>query len=133
MKETILVVDDEELVRLTLSKELEGEGYQTKLASDGEEAISVLQKEAFDLVITDLKMPKIDGIEVLKFIQNNKEKLLNPNIRTIVLTAFASLKNCLESKKFGARDFISKPYDLLDLVTTVERVLEEKKLNICKV
>jgi FixJ family two-component response regulator len=65
-------------------------------------------------------MPKVDGFEVLKFI---KEKI--PGLKVIMLTGFADLKNAIESKKLGAEDFVSKPYDLVDLLTTIERVLSE--------
>ena len=117
---SILVVDDEEALRTVLSSELASEGYQVESASDGDEAISIVQKKQFDLVLLDIKMPKVDGFEVLKFIKKN-----HPQLRVIMLTAFADLKNAIESKKLGAEDFISKPYDLVDLLTTIERVLSE--------
>ena len=74
----------------------------------------------FDLVLLDIRMPRVDGFEVLKFIKKNY-----PAVRVIMLTGFADLKNAIESKKNGAEDFISKPYDLVDLLTTIERVLNE--------
>ncbi|MCX7984966.1 MAG: response regulator [Bacteroidetes bacterium] len=117
-KNRILVVDDEEALRVVLSAELEGEGYQVKNAADGQEAINILNKEEFDLVLLDIKMPNVDGFEVLKFV---KERW--PKTKVVMLTGFADLKNAIESKKLGAEDFISKPYDLVDLLTTVERVL----------
>ena len=117
----ILVVDDEEALRTVLSSELSGEGYHVETASDGDEAIAAIQKNsAFDLVLLDIKMPRVDGFEVLKFIKQTV-----PQIKVIMLTAFADLKNAIESKKLGAEDFISKPYDLVDLLTTIERVLSE--------
>jgi DNA-binding NtrC family response regulator len=117
-KNRILVVDDEEALRMVLSSELEGEGYKVKSAADGREAISILTSNEFDLVLLDIKMPNVDGFEVLKF---SKERW--PNTKIVMLTGFADLKNAIESKKLGAEDFISKPYDLVDLLTTVERVL----------
>lgn len=118
---SILVVDDEEALRTVLSSELSGEGYHVETASDGDEAIATLQNNnKFDLILLDIKMPKVDGFEVLKFIKAN-----TPHIKVIMLTAFADLKNAIESKKLGADDFISKPYDLVDLLTTIERVLSE--------
>lgn len=117
---SILVVDDEEALRTVLSSELSGEGYQVDSASDGDEAITTLQSKKFDLVLLDIKMPKVDGFEVLKHIKKN-----HPDMKVIMLTAFADLKNAIESKKLGAEDFISKPYDLVDLLTTIERVLSE--------
>jgi CheY-like chemotaxis protein len=117
-KNRILVVDDEEALRVVLSAELEGEGYQVTSAADGQEAINILTTKEFDLILLDIKMPNVDGFEVLKFV---KERW--PQTKVVMLTGFADLKNAIESKKLGAEDFVSKPYDLVDLLTTVERVL----------
>jgi CheY-like chemotaxis protein len=117
-KNSILVVDDEDALRTVLSSELESEGYVVATAGDGDEAISVLQGKSFDLVLLDIKMPRVDGFEVLRVI---KERY--PATKVIMLTGFADLKNAIESKKLGAEDFVSKPYDLVDLLTTIERVL----------
>jgi DNA-binding NtrC family response regulator len=117
-KNSILVVDDEDALRTVLSSELESEGYIVATAGDGDDAISVLQGKSFDLVLLDIKMPRVDGFEVLRFI---KERY--PATKVIMLTGFADLKNAIESKKLGAEDFVSKPYDLVDLLTTIERVL----------
>lgn len=117
-KNRILVVDDEDALRTVLTGELEGEGYQVRSAADGQEAITILTSAEFDLILLDIKMPNVDGFEVLKFV---KEK--HPSTKVIMLTGFADLKNAIESKKLGAEDFVSKPYDLVDLLTTVERVL----------
>ena len=117
-KNRILVVDDEEALRAVLSTELESEGYVVKSAGDGEEAIRILQGESFHLILLDIKMPNVDGFEVLKFVKQQ-----SPQTKVIMLTGFADLKNAIESKKLGAEDFVCKPYDLVDLLTTVERVL----------
>ncbi|MHB1050099.1 MAG: response regulator [Bacteroidota bacterium] len=117
----ILVVDDEDALRTVLSSELQSEGYSVVSASDGDEAISVLQQKSFDLVLLDIKMPRVDGFEVLRFL---KERY--PKTKVIMLTGFADLKNAIESKKLGAEDFVSKPYDLVDLLTTIERVLSSE-------
>ena len=119
-KSRILVVDDEEALRTVLSNELAGEGYEVENASDGDEAISKVQNKKFDLLLLDIKMPRVDGFEVLRFI-----KKAYPAVKVIMLTGFADLKNAIESKKLGAEDFVSKPYDLVDLLTTIERVLSE--------
>lgn len=119
-KRKILVVDDEDALRTVLSGELVSEGYDVRTAADGDDAIANFQKESFDLVLLDIKMPRMNGFEVLKFI---KEKF--PKTKVVMLTGFADLKNAIESKKLGAEDFVSKPYDLVDLLTTIERVLSE--------
>ena len=117
-KNRIMVVDDEEALRTVLSSELEGEGYEVGSAGDGQEAIDILTKQEFDLILLDIKMPNVDGFEVLKFVKDR-----HPKTKVVMLTGFADLKNAIESKKLGAEDFVSKPYDLVDLLTTVERVL----------
>ncbi len=116
----MLVVDDEEALRTVLSGELANEGYEVKAAADGDEAISEVEKSPFDLVLLDIKMPRMSGFEVLKYIKVNHAKT-----KVVMLTGFADLKNAIESKKLGADDFVSKPYDLVDLLTTIERVLSE--------
>jgi CheY-like chemotaxis protein len=115
---TVLVVDDEDALRSVLSTELLSEGYTVDTAPDGDDAIAILQQKAFDLVLLDIKMPRVDGFEVLRFIKQRY-----PSTKVIMLTGFADLKNAIESKKLGAEDFVSKPYDLVDLLTTIERVL----------
>ena len=117
---SILVVDDEDALRTVLSTELSSAGYQVATATDGDEAIAEVQNKKFDLILLDIKMHRVDGFEVLKFVKNTY-----PNVKVIMLTGFADLKNAIESKKLGAEDFVSKPYDLVDLLTTIERVLSE--------
>ena len=119
-KNSILVVDDEDALRTVLSGELTNEGYDVKSAADGDEAISEVERAAFDLVLLDIKMPRMNGFEVLKYIKDKHTKT-----KVVMLTGFADLKNAIESKKLGADDFVSKPYDLVDLLTTIERVLSE--------
>lgn len=119
-KRRILVVDDEDALRTVLSAELNSEGYDVGTAADGVEALAELQKAKFDLVLLDIKMPNMNGFEVLKII---KEKYAGTKV--IMLTGFADLKNAIESKKLGAEDFVSKPYDLVDLLTTIDRVMSE--------
>jgi len=114
----ILVADDEETIRAILKDELEEEGYAITTAVDGEDAIRLLRQDKFDLVLADIKMPRADGFEVLRTV-----KAEQPSVRVIMLTGFADLKNAIESKRLGADDFVSKPYDIVDLVTTIERVL----------
>jgi DNA-binding NtrC family response regulator len=119
-KSSILVVDDEDALRTVLSNELANEGYQVQNAADGDEAVSELTKSAYDLILLDIKMPRMNGFEVLKFVKEH-----HPKAKVVMLTGFADLKNAIESKKLGADDFVSKPYDLVDLLTTIERVLAE--------
>jgi two-component system, NtrC family, response regulator PilR len=119
-KSSVLVVDDEEALRSVLSNELINEGYDVQTASDGDDAIAAIDKTPFDLVLLDIKMPRVSGFEVLKHIKEHAG-----GTKVVMLTGFADLKNAIESKKLGADDFVSKPYDLVDLLTTIERVLNE--------
>jgi DNA-binding NtrC family response regulator len=119
-KSSVLVVDDEDALRTVLSSELLNEGYEVHSAADGDDAITELDKGQYDLVLLDIKMPRMNGFEVLKHIKQNHAKT-----KVVMLTGFADLKNAIESKKLGADDFVSKPYDLVDLLTTIERVLSE--------
>jgi two-component system nitrogen regulation response regulator NtrX len=117
-KPKILIVDDEEPLRAVLGAELESEGYLVETAADGDEAIELVQSKPVDLVLLDIKMPRVDGFEVLRFIKQRY-----PRIKVIMLTGYADLSSAIDSKRWGAEDFISKPYDLFDLLTTIERVL----------
>ena len=112
------MVDDEDALRRVLSEELTRGGYQVIQVADGEAAISTLGKNKFDLVLLDIAMPNIGGIDVLRHIQKTY-----PAIKVIMITGFADLKHAMEAKEFGAVDFISKPFAISDVVDTIERVL----------
>ncbi|CUT04960.1 Response regulator receiver domain-containing protein [Candidatus Kryptobacter tengchongensis] len=117
-KSRVLVVDDEEALRYLLSSELAAEGYEVETAGDGDEAIEAIKQKDYDVVLLDIKMPRVDGFEVLRFIKQNK-----PEIKVIMLTAYADVKNAIEALKLGASDFVSKPYDLEDILTSINRAL----------
>ncbi len=117
-KPRVLVVDDEEALRYLLSTELAAEGYDVETAGDGDEAIETIKQKDYDVVLLDIKMPRVDGFEVLRFIKQNK-----PEIKVIMLTAYADVKNAIEALKLGASDFVSKPYDLEDILTSINRAL----------
>jgi DNA-binding NtrC family response regulator len=119
-KPRLLVVDDEEDLRTLLGDVLLTQGYEIESAEDGEQAIDMLKRDAFDITLLDIQMPNVNGIQVLKYI---KEHSLHT--RAIVLTGYADLKHAMEAKEFGAKDFIGKPYKLHDVLTTIERVLVE--------
>jgi CheY-like chemotaxis protein len=116
----ILIVDDEEDLRTLLGHVLSTAGYDIVAAPDGDAALKLLKKQKFDLALLDIQMPNVNGIQVLKYIQQNL-----PTTRAVMLTGYADLKHAMEAKEFGARDFIGKPYKLDDILATVERVLKE--------
>ncbi len=116
----ILVVDDEKIKRITLADDLATQGHEVVTAGDGEEALDKLAAGRFDVVVTDLKMPKLDGIELLKRI---KQGPLAP-IEVIMMTAYGSIPVAVEAVKLGAFDFLTKPFrneDVLPLLARIER------------
>ena len=116
----ILVVDDEEPLRILIKDELIVHNFAVDDAEDGHAALEKLKKERFDLVILDIRMPGIDGTEVLKNIRQN-----NLADKVIMLTAVDERKIAQESLAFGANDFITKPYDFRSLLACIDRVLKE--------
>ena len=100
----ILIVDDEELIRTTLSIKLDQDGYTTKTVESGENALKVLKSESFDVVLTDLRMIGMDGIELLRQV-----KRLQPDIEVIILTGYASLESAIEALRNEAYDYLLKP------------------------
>ena len=117
----ILVVDDEEGMRDFLSILLQKEGYMVKTAKSGEEALFILEQERFDLVITDLRMPKITGLDVLHRI---KEK--DPEIGVVMITAYASTETAVDAMKGGAFDYIAKPFDVEEMKEVVKEALKRR-------
>ncbi len=124
IKGKILVVDDEKSMREILQIFLKNEGYCVQVASNGEEATEAVKKEIFDLVITDMKMPKIGGLELLKNV-----KQITPGTVVVIITAFGSTESAVEAMKHGAYDFIQKPFQMDDIRLVVKNALEKQKLQ----
>jgi DNA-binding NtrC family response regulator len=122
---SILVVDDEETFRYLLTSLINNAGYQVDTVMDGIAAINAVQGKLYHLVLLDVKMPKVDGIEVLKFIKNNY-----PGIEVIMLTGAADVKTAVECMRIGAYDFITKPTTADELLATINRGLERRQLLI---
>ena len=122
-QKTILVVDDEKSVRESLNKVLSKEGYRVLEAESGEEALSICRKEFVNLVLTDLKMPEMDGLELLKAL-----KLLQPDVAVVMMTAYGTIEKAVESMKEGASDFILKPFKRFELEKSLSKGLEHQTL-----
>jgi two-component system response regulator PilR (NtrC family) len=122
--EKILVVDDEQSLREVLSIMLKRAGYVVTSVADGEEAIEHLNKEIFDLVITDLRMPKVDGMEVLKAV-----KSASPETVVLVITAFATADSAVEAMKQGAYDYLTKPFQVDEVQLIIRNALEKRRLT----
>lgn len=120
---SILVVDDEEEIRNTLSMVLQEEGYRCATAPNGLTAIEMIKEHAFDILITDLKMPSVDGIEVLEqTLQHSSDTL------TIIITAHATVETAIQALRKGAADYILKPLDFDEVILRIENLLKQKKL-----
>jgi DNA-binding response OmpR family regulator/predicted regulator of Ras-like GTPase activity (Roadblock/LC7/MglB family) len=121
----ILVVDDEPNVVKTCARMLELEGFAVRGATDGSEAVDLYRREHFDLVLTDLKMPGMDGLRVLETI-----KLHNPRAAVAILTAYGTKENVVEALKLGACEFLEKPLDAKTLVAAVRRTLDSRDASL---
>ncbi|MBN2411275.1 sigma-54-dependent Fis family transcriptional regulator [candidate division KSB1 bacterium] len=122
-KYNILVADDELSQRDALAGFLTKKGFSVITAQSGKEAVAVLKNKSVDLILTDLRMPEMDGMELL-----TAAKDINPNIEVIVMTAYGSIEGATGAMKQGAADFITKPVDIEQLEMTVNKVLEHKQL-----
>lgn len=125
MMAKILVVDDERDICKALSILLSKEGYSVKEAYNGEEALELVKREAFDLIMTDIKMEKMDGFALLREAQK-----ISPETPVIMMTAFASVGSAVEAMRAGAADYITKPFINDEIRLTVKRIIEGKKLEL---
>ncbi len=119
----ILIIDDEKAIRKTLTEILSYEGYKIDEAGDGEEGLKKFSEKAYDLVLCDIKMPKLDGIEFLE-----KAKTVNPDIPVIMISGHGNIDTAVEAVKKGAFDYISKPPDLNRLLITLRNALDKQNL-----
>jgi putative nucleotidyltransferase with HDIG domain len=124
MEDRILIVDDEELICRLLAQRLTSEGYACVTANNGREALSHFYKDTFSLIISDIRMPEMDGIELLKRVKD-----LNPNMMVIMVTAYPELDMAVEAMRLGAYDFIIKPADLDLILLSVRKALEKRRLE----
>ena len=123
----ILIVDDEEPIRDILSRKLELDGYDCEVAADGQEALYKASTKNFDLVLLDVSMPGLSGIEVLRRLTAD-----HADIWVIMITGTADTKTHIEALKLGACDYMTKPFDLDDVSARVKRALEIRRLLLKK-
>ena len=124
MKHSILVVEDEKIVRISLTDALKAEGYTVLPVEDGGKAIAALEEAEFSLVITDIRLPEVSGIEILR-----KCLFEAPSTPVIMMTAFGSIKDAVEAMRIGAFDYMTKPFDLDEMLLTVGKALELQSLT----
>ncbi len=119
----ILVIDDEKAIRKTLTEILSFEGYKIEEASDGEEGMKKFKEKTYDLVLCDIKMPKLDGIEFLQ-----KAGEINPDVPIIMISGHGNIETAVDAVKKGAYDYISKPPDLNRLLITIRNAMDKSSL-----
>ncbi|MHC4598024.1 MAG: sigma-54-dependent transcriptional regulator [Planctomycetota bacterium] len=125
MNLNILVVDDEEFIRDELCEALQDEGFETQSAGDGQAALDLARNGAFDLCISDIRMPVLDGIGLLK-----KLREVSPETMVIMMTAYAELQTAIDALRFGAVDYLLKPFKVEEILTKARRVKEHRRLVI---
>ena len=125
---SVLIVDDEKNIRLTLSQSLESLELETDTAVNGEEALDKLKEKGFGLILLDLNMPGMDGMEVLRRVRE-----IRPDIRVIIITAYGTIESAVEAMKLGAVDFIRKPFAPEEIRKLVSQVMDREQLDEQKV
>ena len=120
----VLVVDDDNYIRLFLKETLESKEYQVELANDGEEALAKIKSSPPDLVLTDLKMPKKDGLELLKDVNQ-----LDGQIGVIIITAYGTVETAVKAMKDGAFDYLTKPFSITEIESRLRRFFELNMLR----
>jgi DNA-binding NtrC family response regulator len=119
----VLIVDDELVVCQSCAKVIARRGHNVKYVVSGTEALKIITAEPFDIVFTDLKMPDMGGMEVIKFIKENRQDIV-----VIVITGFATIASAVETMKIGAFDYLPKPFTSAELTTVLEKAVEKRKL-----
>src|SRR5919205_763317 len=124
MADRVLVVDDEQSLRKVLAATLQREGYEVQVAADGEEALGALDRDGADVVVTDLVMPKLDGLSLLRKVVSR-----HPDVPVIVITAHGRIDSAVEAMKAGAFDFLAKPFDHGDLKAIISKAARQSDYN----
>jgi DNA-binding NtrC family response regulator len=123
----ILIVDDDRDMQENIAEILGAEGFSVDVANDGEEALELLGENEFDLVLLDLIMPGLGGMDLLPSV-----KRLNPRAQVIMITAFSTVENAVKAMQRGASDYIAKPFKIDELLVAVKKCLEEARFQSCK-
>ncbi len=120
----ILLIEDDEILRITVSDTLKKMGWAVTTAEDGQEGLNIIKNNSFNIVISDIRLPKINGIEVLKEIKN-----YHPNTDVIMITAFGNIEDAVGIIKFGAYDYISKPFHTDDLIFRIKKIIDYQTMK----
>jgi DNA-binding NtrC family response regulator len=123
MKDNVLLIEDEKLMRVTLEDSLRAAGYEVSSHASGDKALQAFREDDFQIVVTDVRLPDMDGLDILKKIRSSSDA------QVIVMTAFGTIKDAVEAMKMGAFDYITKPFSLDEFLLLVERALEVRRLR----
>lgn len=131
MPKRILIVDDEKVFSGYLDQILTRKGYESKVAHNGEEALAVRDQAEFDMIISDIKMPKMNGIELLRTLREKSQKAGNEglDVAMIMMTAHGSIETAVEAMKLGASDYITKPFNAQEVLMVIAKVFEQRRLQ----
>lgn len=127
LSEPILVVEDEEMVRSLVMRKLARAGYQTVGASNGMEALHLLRERTFGVILSDINMPRLNGLEMLQVVKETW-----PDIIVVMFTAFGDLSHAISAMKLGASDYLVKPFDLDELVSAVEQAVRKRERTLAR-
>src|SRR5262245_29362792 len=119
----ILLVDDEPAIRVPLGHELRTQGHRVSIASDGAEAMSLLDSQVFHLVVSDVRLPKVDGFTILRRLRHE-----SPQTDVLLMTAFGTIPDAVTALKERAVDYVTKPFDVQEMVIVVDRIDERRRL-----
>ena len=120
----ILIIDDEPLMRLSISDALKAEGYNIASVESGGEGLKAIKDNAYDIVITDLKLPEVDGLQILKGCRQ-----YSPVTKILMITAHGSVETAVEAMKLGAYDYITKPFSMEEMLLIVKRLIRLRDLE----
>ncbi len=120
----VLIIDDEPLMRISISDALKAEGYNVASAATGSEGLKAIKDTSYDVVITDLRLPEVDGVQILKTC-----KQISPHTKVLMITAYGSVDTAVEAMRIGAYDYITKPFSMDELILTVKRLIELRDLE----
>lgn len=118
----VLIVDDNEVFRRPLQRTLEAAGYEVVAVPSGEDALHVLDRNTADLVLTDHRLPGMDGVQLITRI-----KAIHPTLAIIVMTAYGTIESAVEARRHGADDYLVKPFEIPDLLLAIHRALEQQE------
>ena len=121
MKPRILIIEDEKIMRVTLEHSLKTGGYEVSSFEKGQDGINAFKEDEYSLVITDVRLPDINGLEITRKIKDIKEA-----VEVIIITAFGTIKDAVDAMKLGAFDYITKPFSLDEFSEVIERALDRE-------